>query len=94
MSPCPMRTMCQKSADDKTLIFIGGLHRSGTSLLHEILRRHPAVSGFANTGVPKDEGQHLQTVYPPASAFGGPGLFGFNRASFMNEDHPLATIES
>ena len=72
-------------------IFIGGLHRSGTSLLHEILKGHPAISGFSNTGVPEDEGQHLQSVFPPAIAFGGPGRFGFNPASHMNERHPLAT---
>ncbi len=80
--------------DDKQLIFIGGLHRSGTSLLHKILRSHPAISGFSNTGVPEDEGQHLQTVYPTAREFGGPGSFGFAEASFMDEKHPLATSES
>lgn len=80
--------------NDKQLIFIGGLHRSGTSLLHEILRSHPRISGFANTGVPEDEGQHLQTVFPPASAFGGPGRFGFHEGSFMDERHPLATPEN
>ncbi len=78
----------------RQLVFIGGLHRSGTSLLHEILRSHPDVSGFAGTGVPEDEGQHLQTVYLPAKAFGGPGRFGFDEASFMDERHPLATPDS
>lgn len=80
--------------NDKLFIFIGGLHRSGTSLLHEILRSHPAISGFSNTGVPKDEGQHLQSLVQPASAFGGPGRFGFNEASHMTEAHPLAVPES
>ena len=46
------------------LVFVGGLHRSGTSLVHRCLALHPAVSGFSGTGVPEDEGQHLQTVYP------------------------------
>ena len=77
-----------------SLIFIGGMHRSGTTLLHEILRAHPAISGFEATGVKRDEGQHLQTVYPPASDFGGPGRFGFNPASFMDETHPLATPDN
>lgn len=80
--------------NDKQFIFIGGLHRSGTSLIHEILRYHPEISGFVNTGVPQDEGQHLQTVYPTAKVFGGAGRFGFNEASFMDEHHPLATSES
>lgn len=80
--------------NDKQFIFIGGIHKSGTTLLHEILRSHPAISGFANTGVPGDEGQFLQTVYLPAKAFGGPGHFGFNEASFMDEEHPLLTAEN
>ena len=75
----------------KHFVFIGGLHRSGTSLLHEILRSHPEISGFSCTGVPEDEGQHLQKIYPSAIQFGGPGRFGFDRASFMDEEHPLAT---
>lgn len=77
--------------DDKTFIFLGGLHRSGTSLLHQIMRSHPLVSGFQNTGAPEDEGQHLQTVYPPAREFGGPGRFGLDERSFMSESHSLAS---
>ena len=79
---------------DKKFIFIGGLHRSGTTLIHKILRSHPGISGFHNTGVPMDEGQLLQTVYPAAKVFGGPGRFAFNPASFMDEGHPLATPEN
>jgi len=75
-------------------IFIAGLHRSGTSLLHELLRSHPSISGFKNTEVPEDEGQHLQTVFPPAKALGGPGRFGFNPESYMDEHHPLATQDN
>ncbi|MEI2612689.1 MAG: hypothetical protein V9G20_28950 [Candidatus Promineifilaceae bacterium] len=59
--------------DNHQFIFIGGLHRSGTSILFKTLRDHPQISGFYNTQVPEDEGQHLQTVIPPAKAFGGPG---------------------
>jgi hypothetical protein len=77
--------------DRQEIIFIGGLHRSGTSLIHTVLRSHPKISGFTNTGVPQDEGQHLQTVFLPAYAFGGPGRFGFEQAAFMDERHPLAT---
>ena len=76
------------------MIFIGGLHRSGTSLLHEILRSHPEISGITGTSVHRDEGQHLQTVYKPAKAFGGMARFGFNKASFMDENHELATSEN
>jgi hypothetical protein len=41
-----------------------------------------------------DEGQHFQSVYPPAKAFGGPGRFGFDPAAFMDETHPQATPEN
>ena len=54
-------------------LFLGGLHKSGTSVLHRLLRAHPETSGFSNTGVPQDEGQLIQSVYPPAWMHGGPG---------------------
>lgn len=79
---------------DKKMIFVAGLHRSGTSLLDQIIKSHPQVSGFHNTGVPEDEGQHLQSVYKPAKVFGGPGKFAFHPESYMNETHPLATREN
>ncbi|HVV37153.1 MAG TPA: sulfotransferase [Acidimicrobiales bacterium] len=60
---------------DHQYVFIGGLHRSGTSLLFQVLRDHPEVSGFRATGVREDEGQHLQSTYAPAKAFGGAGKF-------------------
>jgi hypothetical protein len=80
--------------EDKRFIFLAGLHRSGTSLLHEIMREHPEISGFSDTGVPEDEGQHLQSVYEPAKVFGGPGRFAFDERAYMDESHPLATPES
>jgi len=76
---------------NKKFIFIAGLHRSGTSLLYQIIRNHPKVSGFHNTGAPEDEGQHLQSVFQAAKAFGGPGKFAFNSDAYMNENHPLVS---
>jgi len=72
-------------------LFIAGLHKSGTSLLHELLRDHPEISGFSDTGVPEDEGQHLQTVFKPDYSFGGLGSFVFDKCAYMDETHPLAT---
>ncbi len=79
---------------DKQFIFLGGMHRSGTSVLHEIIRGHEKISGFSDTGVPEDEGQHLQSVYEPALSFGGPGKFAFDERAYMNENHSLATSEN
>jgi hypothetical protein len=80
--------------DNKTFIFVGGMHRSGTSLLHQLLKSHPDVSGFSGTGVPQDEGQHLQSLFPAARELGGAGRFGFNPKSKMNEYHASVSDEN
>lgn len=77
--------------EEKEFVFIGGLHRSGTTLLARLLGEHPEVSELSGTGVPMDEGQFLQDVYPTGSQFGGPGRFGFEAGSYLDETSPLAT---
>jgi len=73
------------------LVFLAGLHRSGTTLLARLLAAHPEISGFSETGVPADEGQHLQGVYPAAREYGGPGRFGFAPESHVTETSPLVS---
>lgn len=75
-------------------VFIGGLHRSGTSLLAKLLAQHPLISSFSGTGVPEDEGQHLQDVFAPAVAYGGAGKFGFVPESHLTEDSDLITDQN
>ena len=79
---------------DHRFVFVTGLHRSGTSLLSRCIAQHPQVSAFADTGVPEDEGQLLQTVYPPGHVDGGPGRFGFAERQHITERSPLVTAES
>lgn len=52
--------------DKHRFVFVGGLHRSGTTLLADLIADHPEVSGLSGTGVPMNEGQFLQGVFPPA----------------------------
>jgi Sulfotransferase family len=78
---------------DHRLVFVGGLHRSGTTPLTRCLAAHSQISGFEGTGVEEDEGQHLQTVYPPARAHGGPGRFALSEAAHLTERSPLLTPE-
>jgi len=65
-----------------------------------MLREHPEISGFENNKVkeewlaPEDEGQFLQTVYPPAVFFGGPGKFAFAPEAHMTEESALLTPEN
>jgi hypothetical protein len=79
---------------DKKFVFISGLHRSGTSILHRILRSSEGISGFHDTNVPQDEGQHLQSVFQPAKTYGGPGKFAFHPEAHLDENSPLVTEEN
>lgn len=76
------------------LLFICGLHRSGTSILARLLGSAPGTHAMTCTGVPEDEGQHLQDVFAPASVYGGPGLFALNPGSHLTENSELATADN
>lgn len=81
-------------------VFICGLHRSGTTLLFRMLREHSAMSGFMNNKVAtewlalEDEGQFLQSVYPPGVVYGGPGRFAFAPEAHLTEESELLTPEN
>lgn len=77
-----------------SLVFVAGLHRSGTTPLTRLLAAHPEVSGFVDTGVKEDEGQHLQDVYPAARAYGGAGRFAFDARAHLTEQSPLVSPEN
>ncbi len=72
-------------------VFVGGLHRSGTSLLARLLGAHSDVSGLTGTGVNEDEGQLLQSVVPPGHQLGGPGRFGYHGDAHLTEHAASAT---
>lgn len=78
----------------RRFLFIAGLHRSGTSILHRVLREHPQTSGIDESSAPQDEGQHLQTVYRPANEHGGPGRFALDASARLTENSRLATDDN
>jgi hypothetical protein len=90
----------QGIAQAHQFVFLGGLHRSGTTLLFRMLREHPAISGFANNQdanewlAAEDEGQYLQSVYPQAIYWGGPGKFAFSPEAHLTEQSELLTVEN
>jgi len=65
--------------------FVCGVHRSGTSLLYRCIGQHPAVSRFTGTGVPEDEGQHLQSIFPTPRHRGGPHAFAWHPEMRLTE---------
>jgi len=53
--------------NEKTVLLIGGPHRSGTTILWEAIKAHPEIVGFGSrfeTGVDCSEGVLFQEVYP------------------------------
>ena len=76
------------------LIFVCGLHRSGTTPLANALAQHPQVSGLIGTGLKENEGQHVQAVYPSANTHGGAGRFALHDDAHLTEQSDLATADN
>ncbi len=81
----------QQIATDR-LVFVGGLHRSGTTPLADLLAEHEQISGLRGTTVKMDEGQHLQDVYPRTHS--GMGRFALEPGAHLTEDSELVSPEN
>lgn len=56
-----------------TPIFVGGLQRSGTTLLARLLASHSQATGLSGTPTPEDEGQFVQDVFLDDHQMGAQG---------------------
>jgi len=79
IAPGPYRlaTLPQSAGMFERPIFICGLHRSGTTLVHDRLAALSDVATLRHDKAPRSEGQFLQDVMAQEHPFGGPGYFGF-----------------
>jgi len=75
-------------------VFVGGLQRSGTTMLYRYLEEHPEVSALSGTARDTNEGQHNQTVYPGEEWYGKGGRFAFRPEARFTEESPLVTPEN
>ena len=73
------------SIDSSRLVFVCGMHRSGTTLLAQLLGDSAGFSALSGTGVRMDEGQFLQGVYPRGEDMGGVTKWAFNSRSHLTE---------
>lgn len=60
------------------MVFICGVHRSGTTLLERLLTTRYEVA-YLRAYVPASEGQHMQSVFKAGTIYGGPGKFAFSQ---------------
>lgn len=73
-------------------VFVGGLHRSGTSLVADLIGRHGDVSVIEGAPVPENEGVYLQGAIPHTARMGTPGAFAFDDAQHLTETSGYNTL--
>lgn len=83
-----------KTRYQNKICFIGGIHRSGTTPLTNLLGTDSNFSIFRDTGVIEDEGQFLQSVLPLEKKFGAVGEFALDPRAHLTEYSPLNTKEN
>lgn len=75
-------------------LFIGGLHRSGTSLVNRLANALPGAGGITGSDAPENEGVYLQGAIAHTAQSGRPMHFATNPAEHLTEDHPLNSLET
>ena len=79
---------------DHRYVFVGGLHRSGTSLIARLIGEIPGVHAIQDAPVPENEGVYLQGAIPHHALSGIPMHFATDPAQHMTEFHPLNRLDT
>lgn len=66
-------------------VFVGGLHRSGTSLTARLIGGLPGVGSIEDAPVPENEGVYLQGAIPHDRLSGQPMAFATDPAQHLTE---------
>jgi hypothetical protein len=83
-----------EDVEQHRFVFIGGLPRSGTTLLAAEIARSPGVANLQGIGPVADEGQYVQDVYATQQRSGGIDRFGYASEMHLTEESPLASDAS
>ena len=73
---------------------MAGLHRTGTSLLTQIVGAHPDISAIKGSTAPENEGCYLQGAIPHTACHGVPGAYAIDPAQHHTERSPFNTLET
>lgn len=74
-------------------LFVGGLHRSGTSLTARLAATLPGMGAISGAPVPEQEGVYLQGAIPHTALHGAPGRFADDPAQHLIEGGPYDTLD-
>ncbi len=89
-----METPAARPAAPHRYLFVGGLHRSGTSLVARMAAGLPGAAGIEGAPVPENEGAYLQGGIPHDALSGRPMHFATDPAQHLTETHPLNRLET
>lgn len=81
-----------KPWNDRRIAFVGGLHRSGTTLVARILGSSPNASGLTGTGAAMNEGQHIQDTY--VGSLGNTSQWSFHPRAHLTEKDAKSTPDA
>ncbi len=80
--------------DFRRYLFVGGLHRTGTSLIARLLADHPEIDAITDAPVPENEGVFLQGAIPHTARHGVPGHFATDPAQHLVEQSRYDSLET